>query len=97
MAQCASLIATYGLGRMPASAYQSRCQRSLTIGRALQDAWSIDIDLVGFPLCFLEEMISLGFHHLRGVECPQEIFTLSDGYSVCPRPCSRSAADELIK
>jgi adenylate cyclase len=32
-----------------------------------------------FPLCFPEEMISLGFHHLRGVEHPQEIFTLSDG------------------
>jgi adenylate cyclase len=32
-----------------------------------------------FPLCFPEEMISLGFHHLRGVEHPQEIFTLSEG------------------
>jgi adenylate cyclase len=32
-----------------------------------------------FPLCFPNEMISLGFHHLRGVEHPQEIFTLSDG------------------
>ena len=50
-----------------------------------------------FPLCFPEEMISLGFHHLRGVEHPQEIFTLSDRYSACPRPCSRNAADELIK
>ena len=33
-----------------------------------------------FPLCFPEEMISLGFHHLRGVEHPQEIFTLSDAH-----------------
>jgi adenylate cyclase len=32
-----------------------------------------------FPLCFPNEMISLGFHHLRGVEHAQEIFTLSDG------------------
>jgi adenylate cyclase len=32
-----------------------------------------------FPLCFPEEMTSLGFHHLRGVEHPHEIFTLSDG------------------
>jgi len=31
-----------------------------------------------FPLCFPEEMISLGFHNLRGVADPQEIFTLSD-------------------
>jgi adenylate cyclase len=32
-----------------------------------------------FPLCFPQKMISLGFHHLRGVEHPQEVFTLSDG------------------
>jgi adenylate cyclase len=32
-----------------------------------------------FPRCFPNEMISLGFQHLRGVEQPQEIFTLSDG------------------
>jgi adenylate cyclase len=32
-----------------------------------------------FPRCFPNEMISLGFQHLRGVERTQEIFTLSDG------------------
>ena len=32
-----------------------------------------------FPRCFPNEMISLGFQHLRGVEHTQEIFTLSDG------------------
>ena len=31
-----------------------------------------------FPRCFPNEMISLGFHYLRGVEHPQEIFTLSN-------------------
>jgi adenylate cyclase len=31
-----------------------------------------------FPRCFPNEMISLGFHKLRGVEHTQEIFTLSD-------------------
>ncbi|HXV24600.1 MAG TPA: adenylate/guanylate cyclase domain-containing protein [Alphaproteobacteria bacterium] len=30
-----------------------------------------------FPRCFPNELISLGIHHLRGVEHPQEIFTLS--------------------
>jgi len=32
-----------------------------------------------FPRCFPNEMVSLGFHHLRNVEHTQEIFTLSDG------------------
>ncbi len=31
-----------------------------------------------FPSCFPNEMISLGQHKLRGVETPQEIFTLID-------------------
>jgi adenylate cyclase len=31
-----------------------------------------------FPRCFPNEMVSLGFHHLRGVRHAQEIFTLSD-------------------
>ncbi len=31
-----------------------------------------------FPRCFPNEMISLGFHRLRGVEQPQEIFALAD-------------------
>jgi adenylate cyclase len=31
-----------------------------------------------FPRCFPNEMISLGFHHLRGVKDAQELFTLSD-------------------
>jgi adenylate cyclase len=31
-----------------------------------------------FPRCFPDEMTSLGFHHLRGIEQPQEIFALPD-------------------
>ena len=31
-----------------------------------------------FPRCFPDEMTSLGFHHLRGIEQPQEIFALTD-------------------
>jgi adenylate cyclase len=51
-----------------------------------------------FPLCFPGEMISLGFHHLRGVEHPQEIFTLSDGRLTQPRAahnegCRRKSND----
>ena len=31
-----------------------------------------------FPRCFPNEMVSLGHHVLRGVDTPQEIFTLID-------------------
>ena len=31
-----------------------------------------------FPSCFPDQMVSLGHHALRGVETPQEIFTLID-------------------
>ncbi len=31
-----------------------------------------------FPSCFPNEMVSLGHHVLRGVDTPQEIFTLID-------------------
>jgi len=31
-----------------------------------------------FPRCFPDEMTSLGFHHLRGMEQPREIFTLTN-------------------
>jgi adenylate cyclase len=31
-----------------------------------------------FPTCFPDEMVSLGHHTMRGVETPQEIFTLID-------------------
>lgn len=31
-----------------------------------------------FPKCFPNQMISLGRHSMRGVEAPQEIFTLAD-------------------
>jgi adenylate cyclase len=31
-----------------------------------------------FPQCFPNEMISLGHHDMRGVDAPQEIFTLID-------------------
>jgi adenylate cyclase len=46
-----------------------------------------------FPLCFPEEMISLGFHHLRGVEHPQEIFTLSDGRKTPARMAHKEPCD----
>ncbi len=31
-----------------------------------------------FPRCFPNQMVSLGHHVLRGVDTPQEIFTLID-------------------
>jgi adenylate cyclase len=39
-----------------------------------------------FPRCFPDEMTSLGFHRLRGVKHPQEIFTL------CADPLPRTPA-----
>jgi adenylate cyclase len=35
-----------------------------------------------FPRCFPNEMISLGFHRLRGVKHLQEIFTLCDDHEI---------------
>ena len=43
-----------------------------------------------FPLSFPGEMTSLGFHHLRGVEHTQEIFTLSDGRLTRARTAHRA-------
>ena len=31
-----------------------------------------------FPRCFPNQMVSLGHHVMRGVDTPQEIFTLID-------------------
>ena len=42
-----------------------------------------------FPRCFPNEMISLGFHHLRGVEHDHEVFTLSDGVMAVDVRCGQ--------
>lgn len=31
-----------------------------------------------FPPCFPDQMVSLGHHAMRGIDTPQEIFTLID-------------------
>jgi adenylate cyclase len=48
-----------------------------------------------FPRCFPNE-ISLGFHHLRGVEHTQEIFTLCDGGSTRADDDAPSATEHRL-
>ena len=49
-----------------------------------------------FPRCFPDNLVSLGFHRLRGVNDPQEVFGLADDYHLPTIAVSSRTAPEPL-